>query len=594
MQEFLRVCRYYFRYAFFFSFFVNILQLTFPIYMLQVYDKVLTSFNMSTLVVITIAAIIALGILALLVWIRSRLLVRAGIEFDNMLSRSVLKLNLEQAGKPSSHPQGKQGSLRDVQLLRNFLGGNAVFAFFDLPWMPLYFLLIFVLHPLLGWISVFGGIIVFFMGLMTERLTRKRLEAATGLNVQAQVFTGAAIRNATLVRCMGMIGNVTSRWGKRNDLVIHLQTVASRNAGLLHAISRSFRMGLQVLIYAFGAYLTLNHESTAGCMIAASIIMGRALAPIDQAMATYKQSLEARSAYNRLKTLLDGPPVPQKMDLPDPVGELTAENLYFAVGDRPIIKGISFRMPAGQSLAIIGPSAAGKSTLCKLLLNIWQPTSGKVRIDRADMQSWDSERLGRFIGYLPQDVELFAGSVAENIARLGEVDSEKVIKAARLAGVHEMILALPKGYDTQIGEQGSVLSGGQRQRIGLARALYGDPKLIILDEPNSNLDEEGEACLARALINLKQQQSTLILVTHKPHILNIVDNILLMKDGQIALCGSRKDVLEQMAKMQKQRQEEAQKAQMARDALMKKEHASPPATRESAPNATPEEGTENA
>ncbi|MBQ7456448.1 MAG: type I secretion system permease/ATPase [Desulfovibrio sp.] len=579
MQEFLQACRYYFRYAFFFSFFVNILQLTFPIYMLQVYDKVLTSFNFSTLVVITIAAVIALGILALLVWIRSRLLVRAGIEFDHMLSRTVLKENLMISGIPTATPHGKNGTLRDVQLLRNFLGGNAVFAFFDLPWMPLYFLLIFILHPLLGWVAVFGGIIVFIMGILTERLTRKRLEVATNLNGQAQIFTGAAIRNAPLVRCMGMIGNIAARWGKRNDLVIHLQTLASRSAGLLHAISRSFRMGLQVLIYAFGAYLAIIHESTPGCMIAASIIMGRALAPLDQAMATYKQSLEALGAYKRLKELLDRPPQQQKMDLPEPVGELTAENLYFAVGNRPIIKGVTFRMPAGQSLAVIGPSAAGKSTLCKLLLNIWRPTSGKVRIDRADIQSWDSERLGPYLGYLPQDVELFAGSVAENIARLGEVDSEKVIKAAKLAGVHEMVLALPKGYDTQIGEAGSVLSGGQRQRIGLARAIYGDPRLIVLDEPNSNLDEEGEASLARAVLNLKQQHATVILVTHKPHILNIVDNILVLQDGQIALCGSRKDVLEQMAKMQKQRQEEAAKAQLQ----LKQKKAEPPATRPVSP-----------
>ncbi len=598
MQEFLRACRYYFRYAFFFSFFVNLLQLTFPIYMLQVYDKVLTTFNLSTLIVITVAAAIALAILAMLVWIRSRLLVRAGVEFDHMLSRNVLKLNLEQTGKPTSGPAAKRGSLRDVQILRNFLGGNAVFAFFDLPWMPIYFLLIFVLHPLLGWVAVSGGIIVFFMGLLTERVTRKRLEAATSLNGQAANFTSAAIRNAHLVRCMGMIGNVTKRWGKRNDLVIHLQTVASSKAGLIHAVSRSFRMGLQVLIYAVGAYLAINHVSTAGCMIAASIIMGRALAPIDQAMATYKQSLEARNAYKRLKELLDGPPQLPKMDLPDPVGEITSENLYFSVGDRPIIKGISFRMPAGQSLAIIGPSAAGKSTLCKLLLNIWQPTSGKVRIDRADMRSWDGERLGQFLGYLPQDVELFAGSVAENIARMGEVDSEKVIKAARLAGVHEMVLQLPKGYDTQIGEAGSVLSGGQRQRIGLARALYGDPRVVILDEPNSNLDEEGEACLARALLNLKQEHTTVILVTHKPHILNIVDNILLMKDGQIVLCGSRGEVLEKMAKMQKQHQEEAaKKAQMQRDALAKRQAAEPPAKREEpaqAPKIATEEGEANA
>ena len=580
MQKFLNSCRYFFGYAFFFSMFVNVLQLTFSIYMLQVYDKVLTSYNLSTLTVITVAAVIALVVMALLEWIRSRLLVRAGIEFDHMLSRDVLKLNLQGAGAPSGGPSAQSGSLRDVQILRNFLGGNAVFAFFDAPWMPIYFALIFILHPSRGWVAVGGGLLVLVLGLLTERLTRRRLEAATHLNAQSFNLTGAAMRNASIVRSMGMIGNVTARWGKVNDLIIRLQTRASRSAGLIHAISKSLRVGLQVLIYAVGAYLTVMHESTAGVMIAASIVMGRALAPIDQAMATYKQSLEARGAYQRLKALLEAPPAQPAMDLPDPAGELTAENLYFAVGERPIIKGISFRMPAGQSLAIIGPSAAGKSTLCKLLLNIWQPTSGKVRIDRADMASWDSEKLGPFLGYLPQDVELFSGSVAENIARLGEVDSAGVIRAARLAGVHEMILALPKGYDTQIGDQGAALSGGQRQRIGLARALYGDPRVIVLDEPNSNLDEEGEASLAQAVLNLKRQQATLILVTHKASILSIVDNIMMVQDGQIALCGPRQEVLAKLAEIQKQRQEEAARARLLREALERRQAASPEKTDE--------------
>lgn len=548
MQNFLRACRYFFGYAFFFSFFVNILQLTFSIYMLQVYDKVLTSFNLSTLTVITIAAVICLVVLALLEWIRSRLLVRAGIEFDHMLGETVLKQTLLNATGPAGGAQQEnQGSLRDVQTLRNFLGGNSVFAFFDLPWMPIYFIFIFILHPMLGVVALAGGVIVFILGVVTERLTRKRLETASQINAHASGFTGAAMRNASIVRSMGMVGNISSRWRKMNDVTIRLQTHASRNAGLIHAVSKSLRVGLQVAIYAVGAYLTVMHESTAGIMIAASIIMGRALAPIDQAMATYKQSLEAWASYKRLDTLLNNPFTPPTMELPPPSGELIAESLYFAATpDRTIIKGVSFQMPGGQSLAVIGPSAAGKSTLCKLLLNIWTPTAGKVRIDRADIMSWDPEKLGPYIGYLPQDVELFSGSVAENIARLGEVDSQKVIRAAQMAGVHHMVLALPKGYDTQIGDHGAALSGGQRQRLGLARAVYGDPKIVVLDEPNSNLDEEGEACLVQAVMHLKQLGSTVILVTHKPNILSIVDNIMLMQDGQIVLSGKRDDVLKKM------------------------------------------------
>lgn len=300
--------------------FVNILQLTFSIYMLQVYDKVLTSYNLSTLAVITLAAVICLVVLALLEWIRSRLLVRAGIAFDNMLSATVLGMNLKHAAAVPGGA-GSRGNLRDVQQLRNFLGGNAVFAFFDLPWMPIYFALIFVLHPALGWVAVGGGIIVFILGVLTERLTRTRLENATRLNAMAAGFTGAALRNASIVRAMGMVGHVTARWRRLNDAVIGLQTRASHKAGLLRAVSKSLRTGLQVAIYAVGAYLTVMHESTAGVMIAASIVMGRALAPIDQAMATYKQSLDARSSYNHLKELLDTPPAPPSMDLPAPAGE---------------------------------------------------------------------------------------------------------------------------------------------------------------------------------------------------------------------------------------------------------------------------------
>ena len=547
--------------------FVNVLQLTFSIYMLQVYDKVLTSYNLSTLAVITIAAVVALVVLAMLEWIRSRLLVRAGIEFDRMLSLPVLNENLKNATVPAGGAAPKQGNLRDVQMLRNFLGGNAVFAFFDVPWMPIYFALIFILHPDLGLVAVFGGVMVFILGYLTERFTRKRLESATMLNAHAGNFLGATMRNASIVRSMGMINNVAGRWAKMNDIVIELQTRASRSAGLLHSVSKSLRVGLQVLIYAVGAYLAVTHQSTAGVMIAASIVMGRALAPIDQAMATYKQSLEARAAYKRLKDMLDTPKMPPAMDLPDPVGELSTENLVFAANGRHIIKSVSFRLPAGQSLAILGPSSAGKSTLCKLLLGIWSPTAGKVRIDRADIATWDSEKLGPFIGYLPQDVELFSGSIAENIARLGTVDSEKVIFAARLAGVHNMILSLPKGYDTQIGDQGAVLSGGQRQRIGLARALYGNPKVVVLDEPNSNLDEEGEACLLQAVNNLKQLHATVVLVTHKPNILSIVDNIMLVQDGQIALCGPRQEVLAKLASLQQQQQEQAAKARLQHEEL---------------------------
>lgn len=575
MREFLHKCRYFFKYAFFFSLFINILQLTFPIYMMQVYDKVLSSYSLPTLWVITFAALVALIVMALLEWIRSRLLVRAGVEFDHILSGDVLHENLMQALQPGGVAPGGNATLGDVQTLRNYLGGSAVFAFFDMPWMPIFYLLIFLLHPYLGYVAVAGGIAIFILGILQERATSKRIAVANRLNAQAGAFTGSIMRNAGIVRSMGMIGNVQDRWSKLNHTVIMLQTQASAQAGLLQSITKALRMGMQVLIYAVGAYLTVIHECTAGVMIAASIVMGRAIGPIAMAMGTYKLSLNAHGAYKRLDKLFSAEKPRPAMDLPDPVGEISCENLYFSAGGRAIIKGVSFRMPAGQSLAIIGPSAAGKSTLCKLLLNLWKPTAGKVRIDRADIQSWNPEKLGPFLGYLPQDVELFAGTVGENIARLGVVESEKVIRATSLAGAHNMILALPRGYDTQIGDGGNSLSGGQRQRLGLARALYGDPRIVVLDEPNANLDEEGDACLHQAILNLKKLKSTVLIVTHKAQILNIVDNIMIMQDGQIAMCGKRDDVLRELAKMQKARQTEARsrKEKAEQEAIARQQEA---------------------
>ena len=552
MEDFLKSCRYFFSYAFFFSMFVNALQLTFPIYMLQVYDKVLTSYSLSTLVVVTIAAVICLTVLAALEWIRSRLLVRAGIAFDQALSGPLLALNLRAAARPaapSTAAKNERATLRDVQALRNFLSGRAVFAWFDLPWMPFYFALIFFLHPLMGLTALCGGIVVFLLGVATERLTKDRLNQATTVNNRAQTFVGSALRNASVVHAMGMTSAVAGRWSKMNDAVLGLQTAASSSAGLLQAITRSLRVGLQVLIYAVGAYLAVIHESTAGIMIVASIIMGRALAPIDQAMATYKQSLEAWAAFQRLKANLGKSPPKPPMDLPEPQGELLAENLRYAIGEREIIKGISFRLPAGQSMAIIGPSAAGKSTLCRLLLGIWPPSRGKTRLDGADIVAWDPEKLGRFVGWLPQDVELFAGTVAENIARLGEANADQVVAAARMADAHQMILGLAKGYDTPVGEHGVALSGGERQRIGLARALYGNPRLVVLDEPNANLDDNGKAALLVALSALKNAGTTVVLVSHHHDLLTAVDNIVVMQAGQIAFGGSSQDVLRKLAEL---------------------------------------------
>ena len=557
MSDFLAICKKVCLYAMLFSMFINILQLTFSIYMLQVYDRVLTSYNASTLAVITLAAVVALAALAILEWIRSRLLIRIGVEFERKLAFPILDTELRMASALRKQPE--QGEIRDVQVLRSFLGSNAVFAFFDLPWMPIYFLLIFVLHPAMGTVAVMGGALVLLFGVLTQRIAAPRLQEANDVNRRAALLLAGATRNAHVIRAMGMISAVGERWHTLNAKVMRLQTSASRRVGLLHSVSKSLRIGLQVAIYALGAYLAITNQSSAGIMIASSIIMGRALAPIDQAMASYKQSLEARSAYRRIRATLKGRNEKERMSLPTPRGELRVEGVAFAMNDAPLLEGVSLHLKPGTTLAIIGPSGSGKSTLCRLLLGIWPPSAGSIRLDGAELSSWDSEQLGSFLGYLPQDVELFSGTVAENIARMGKVDAGQVLRAAQLAGVHELILRLPGGYDTPIGEYGQGLSGGQRQRIGLARALYGDPCVLVLDEPNSNLDEEGETRLMQSLLHLRQEGKTIVLVAHKPAILAAADEILAFQVKGAPLYGPRAVILQKLESLRRQSAPAAQR-----------------------------------
>ncbi len=544
MRKFLRQWRIYFVYTGLFSFFVNVLQLTFPIYMLQIYDRVLSSQSMPTLWAITVGAVGCLVVMAGLDFVRSRLLVRAGIAIDESLSRTVLSSMLKDAGQIGS--QGYSQGLRDVNTLRNFFSGNAIFAIFDIPWTPMYLILIYILHPVLGMVATGGGVVICILGVLSDKLSRKPIEQANVVSNAAQRFTGTALQNAHAVQSMGMITGVTEHWEKMNRVLVGLQTRASKRAGLLQSITKSFRVFMQVSIYGVGAYLTLTQASTAGCMIAASILMGRALQPIEMGMGTWKSFIEARSAYNRLDTLFSAPPAQEPMELPAPSGAISAEHVSFVAGGKPLLQNISFALQPGESMGLIGPSAAGKSSLAKVLLGIWPASAGKVRLDGADIASWNFERLGPYIGYLPQDVELFSGTVGDNIARLGEKDSDRIIDAARKAGVHDMVLHMPKGYDTPVGPGGMALSGGQRQRIGLARALYGDPKLIILDEPNASLDEEGENALLQAMEALKRLQSTVIMITHKPSLLSGVDKILLVKNGQLAMFGPREAVFQKL------------------------------------------------
>jgi len=550
MKSFIKQLRPYLLYGAFFSMFINILQLTFSVYMLQIYDRVLSSYSMPTLYVLTIAAVGALIVSAVLEFIRSRLLVRCGVALDQALSRDVLDEVLKNSAL--STPPQEQANLRDVNTLRNFFGGNAIFTLFDIPWTPLALALIYFLHPLLGLVATGGAVLLIIFAFINEKVSRKPLDAANIANGYSMKFVESARRNAQLVRSMGMLQGVTNRWSGFNDTVMKLQTQASRKAGLVQSMSGWLRQSMQVFIYAVGAWLTLEGRATAGVMIASSIIMGRALAPVQMGIGSWKLMIEARGAWKRLATTLGKKVDVESMDLPDPTGELTVEHVSFAINNNFILRDINLALQPGESLGMIGPSGAGKSTLCRLLLGIWPAGGGAVRLDGADIYKWDQEKLGPFIGYLPQDVELFSGTVAENIARLNTVDSDQVIQAARLSGVHDLILQFPQGYDTRIGDGGIVLSGGQRQRLGLARALYGEPKLIVLDEPNSNLDEDGERALLDSLPQLKANGTTVVIVSHKPSLLVGVDKILMLKAGQVAMFGPREIVFKKLLEIKSQ------------------------------------------
>jgi PrtD family type I secretion system ABC transporter len=566
VQEFLKQWRVYLAYGFFFSMFINLLQLTFSIYMLQIYDRVLSSYSVPTLLALTIAALTSLGVLASLEFVRSRLLVRCAVAIDQALSRDVLSNILSQAALVGSTPN--QASLRDVNSLRNFFSGNAVFVLFDIPWSPLFLIAIYILHPQIGLVATAGAVLIVVFALMNERITRKPMEAANTVANFSNRFVESARRNARTVQSMGMVGGVSNRWQKFNDTVTKLQTQASRKAGLLNVMSSWLRQSMQVLIYGVGAWLVLHNEATAGIMISGSIIMGKALAPVQMGIGSWKSMLEAHGAWKRLDVLFNEKAQQDRskdinMDLPAPRGLLVAENVSLAVGGRFLLQNIDFKLNPGESLGLIGPSGAGKSTLCRLLLGIWPASSGKVRLDGADVYSWDHEKLGPYIGYLDQDVELFPGTVAENIARLGEVDSDKVIAAAQMANLHDLILHFPQGYDTRIGEGGVLLSGGQRQRIGLARALYGTPSLIILDEPNSSLDDEGEHALILSWAKLKARGCTLVAVTHKPSLLANMDKILFIKEGRQQMFGPRDAVFQKLMEVQQAVQKAAAQQQAA-------------------------------
>ncbi|WP_295584306.1 type I secretion system permease/ATPase [uncultured Lamprocystis sp.] len=545
----LQASRDSFLYAGLFSLFINLLLLVPALYMLQVYDRVLASSSETTLLMLTILAVGLYAIMAALEFVRSRILVRVGARIDMSLNARLFTAMFD-AGLRGRKGAGAQ-PIQDLGTLRQFLTGNGLFGFFDVPWIPVYLAVLFLLHPWIGWLAVGGSVLLIGLAFANELLTRNPLGQANTLSVATNQYVSANLRNAEALEAMGMLHNVQERWLTRHVEVLKLQALASDRAGLLANTSKAVRITLQSLVLGVGAYLAIQQIVTPGVMIAGSILMGRALAPVDMLIGTWKGFLGARSAYERLRELLHA--IPQrlpKMSLPAPKGRVSVEDVVAIPpgSDVAVLKRISFEVSAGEVVAIIGPSAAGKSTLARVLLGVWPIASGTVRIDGADIANWNREQLGPFIGYLPQDVELFDGTVSENIARFAVIDPAKVVAAAQRACVHDMILRLPKGYDTPIGEGGAVLSGGQRQRIGLARALYGKPALVVLDEPNSNLDDQGEAALVAAIAQLKAERATVFIITHRPSVLNSVDKILALREGAIALFAPRDQVLAQLIK----------------------------------------------
>ena len=544
MREFLLRCKAHFFYVGVFSFFINLLVLTVPLYMLLVYDRVLTSRSIDTLLLLTLLAMAALLIHLCLETVRSRLLLAAGVALDAMAAPPVLERVLDGATRPGAGPPVM--GLKDVATVRGFLTGGSVCALFDSPWLPLYLGVIFLFHWWLGVIATLGAAALAALAVLNEKLTRGPLDRMNEEAQRAGACIEGGVRNAEAVYALGMLGDLQRRWQRCNTRVIDAQVDASRAAGLCGGATRFVRLAIQVLMLGAGALLVVEQETTAAVMIVATLILARALAPVESAILTWKSLVEARAAHRRLRHLLpDIDAAGPALELPPPAGRLELERVVLALpgGERTLLKGLSFALAAGESLGLVGPSASGKSTLARLIVGLWPATSGAVRLDGADVARWPRGHLGRYLGYLPQDVQLFAGTVGENIARLKDASAEEILSAAKRARAHEMILRLPKGYDTEIGAGGATLSGGQRQRIGLARALFGAPKFVVLDEPNAHLDSEGEAALLGAMRDLREAGVTLVVVSHRPSLLTYVDKLLVLRDGHIDLLGPRAEIM---------------------------------------------------
>ncbi|KRC30235.1 type I secretion system permease/ATPase [Acidovorax sp. Root219] len=528
-----------------FSMVANVLMLAPTMYMLQVFDRVMSSRSELTLIVMSLITLFFFIVMAFAEWMRSRVLVHAGLRLDGVLSTRVFNASFE--ARLSQTGASVVRAFTDLIQIRQFLTGNGILAFFDIPWAPIYLAVLFFLHPVLGYAALVFAAIQGALAWFGHRHTVAPSEAASKATSESGAYLQSKLRNAEALESMGMVHNLRPHWAKRHAKALELHGQAQALTHRISAWSKLIRYSQQSLALGIGALLVIDGQLSPGGMIAANVLMGRALAPIDMLVSTWRSFIGARSAFERLEDLLrTHPERDAALSRVAPKGDVVVRGLVATAPGRPlpILKGVSTAAPAGTVTVVLGPSGSGKSTLARCLMGIWPGASGEVLLDGLPIDGWDRMELGPYLGYLPQDIELFEGSIAENIARFGQVDPEKVIAAARSAGLHEMILRFPKGYDTPIGEAGNLLSGGQRQRVGLARAMYGDPVMVVLDEPNANLDDVGEAALVRAVQELKSKGCTVFLITHRPGILAVADRLLVLQDGAVVADGPRDAVLD--------------------------------------------------
>ena len=533
-----------------FSFFSNLLYLALPLYTYQIYGRVLISQSVPTLVVLTLVTMFVFVVSSAIDSVRAEILINYGVLLDQRVSGRVFNAMFDDSVRGGSGARSQ--AMRDLDTFRQSLTGIAAAAFFDVPWIPVFLIVLYIIDPMVGIVTTVGAIALFGLALWQERVIRGSSREASDAGLKSYAFTETAMRNAEVVRAMGMLPTLGNAWAKHRQVTIERGAVTSEKSNNFTNAIKAVRMAIQVLIIAVGAYLIVKGKIHQGLLFANMILASRALQPIEKIVGSWEPLNAMARAHGRLMTLLaQAEPTPPATALPRPRGRLTAENINYAPpgATRLLLNNINFALEAGEMMGVIGPSGAGKSTLARVLMGIWRPNNGVVRLDGADVFGWDRKDLGQYVGYLPQDTELFAGSIRNNIARFrDDVTDEAVIRAAQLAGVHDLILKMPRGYETDVGEGGLTLSAGQRQRVGLARAMLNDPAFIVLDEPNASLDAEGEEALMKALDSMKANGATVVIISHKPSIFRAADKMLVLREGRIELFGPRDQVMARLMK----------------------------------------------